>query len=248
MGETVVSDGQERLLKFTYIKTALVNAQQSVTITGSPGGGTFKLAWEGSALSGTIAYNAVGATVQTALEALSTIGSGNVSVSGGAGGPYTVTFIGALAGTPCPLLTKDSSGLTGGSSPNVAIASTVAGVGTIPKYYYLGLSHSTRETLGDDALMTAIDEVTGTGYSRVRLKTDGVDVIVEKIAGFWRIRTKTVTFSATGGDWISAKAAFLTDRPDNTGKVLGIQTLTTFTLANGRQQILSLTEVFADAA
>lgn len=248
MGETVVSDGQEVLLKSRYIKTALVNAQQSVTITGGPGGGTFKLAWEGSALSGTIAYNAVGATVQTALEALSTIGSGNVSVSGGAGGPYTVTFIGILAGTPAPLLTKDASGLTGGSSPNVSIAQTVAGVGTIPRYYYLGLSHSTRETLGDDVAMSAIDEVTGTGYARIRLKTDGTDIVVEKIAGFWRIRSKVVTFLATGSDWIQANAAFLTDMPDNSGKVLGIQTVTPFTLANTRQQVISLTEVFADAA
>lgn len=248
MPDTIPSDSQEKLLKNTYLLTALVNAKQSITLTGSPSGGTFKLAWEGSGWSTDIAYNAAAGTVESALEGLSTIGSGNIDVTGSAGGPWVAEFIGALAGMPAPLLTKDNSGLTGGSSPNVAIAETQAGAGRPPRYYYLGLSHSTRATLGADALMSAIDEVTGTGYARQRLKSDGTDIVISKVAGFWRIKTKSVYFAATAADWISANSVFITDRPDNSGKVMGLKTVTTFTLANGAQQKIEYTGTYADSA
>ena len=42
---------------------------------------------------------AFASTVQTALTGLSTIGSGNATVSGSNGGPWTVTFQRTLAGT-----------------------------------------------------------------------------------------------------------------------------------------------------
>jgi len=69
-----------------------VTGAQVVTLTGATGG-TFTLAYRG-ATTGALAYNASAATVQTALEALSTITAGQVSVSGSAGGPYTVTPLG----------------------------------------------------------------------------------------------------------------------------------------------------------
>jgi hypothetical protein len=67
--------------------------------------------------------------VQTALTALSTIGSGNVAVTGSAGGPYTVTFQGALANSPEPLLTGNSSALT--PSGTVTVANTTTGVAPV---------------------------------------------------------------------------------------------------------------------
>ncbi len=105
----------------------LVDNLQTVTITGSPTGGTFTLSYKGQTTSA-IAYNAAASAVQTALQALSTIGSGNATVSGSAGGPYTVAFVGALA-QDTTLLTATPS-LTGGTSPNVAIAAN-------PFYYLL---------------------------------------------------------------------------------------------------------------
>ncbi|MGW4119889.1 hypothetical protein [Nocardia sp. NPDC004711] len=76
----------------------------TVTIGGSPTGGTFPLTFNGQTASG-IAYNATAAAVQTALEALSSIGAGNVTVTGSAGGPYTVTVnkIGVLSSTGASL-------------------------------------------------------------------------------------------------------------------------------------------------
>ncbi|MEU5259021.1 hypothetical protein [Amycolatopsis sp. NPDC021455] len=97
------------------------NEVQNVTVTGAPTGGTFTLTFDGQT-TGTIAYNATGSTVQTALEALSNIAPGDVSVTGSAGGPYAVTFSGAYAGVNVPAMTANGSGLTGGTSPSVTVS------------------------------------------------------------------------------------------------------------------------------
>ncbi|WP_433592317.1 hypothetical protein [Nocardia sp. CA-145437] len=91
-----------------------IHEKQLVTITGTPSGGTFKLG--GSAA---IAYNAAATVVKTALEAV--LGVGNVNVTGTAGGPYTVTLQGDLAGQANSLLVADATGLTGGTSPGVTV-------------------------------------------------------------------------------------------------------------------------------
>jgi hypothetical protein len=106
------------------------NEVQSVTITGGPTGGTYTLTFAGQTTSG-IAHNATAATVQTALAALSTIGAGNVVVTGDAGGPYRVEFVGALAYTNVAQMTATSS-LTGGSSPGVTIATVDQGGAALP--------------------------------------------------------------------------------------------------------------------
>lgn len=99
---------------------------QVVTVNGGPSGGTFTLSFGGQT-TGTIAYNASAATVQTALRALSTIGGTNVAVSGSAGGPYTCTFQNSLASTPLPLISGNAAGLTG-SSLNATITTVTPGV------------------------------------------------------------------------------------------------------------------------
>lgn len=91
---------------------------QVVTINGTPSGGTFTLNIGGQTTSG-IAYNATGATVQTAIQGLGTQAAAQATVSGSAGGPYTVTFGGAAA----PIV-ANGSGLTGGTSPTVTVAQT----------------------------------------------------------------------------------------------------------------------------
>ncbi|MEM3097428.1 MAG: baseplate J/gp47 family protein [Nitrososphaerales archaeon] len=103
------------------------NEVQQVTVNAT--GGTFKLGFLG-AMSNDIAYNATAAQVQSALVAIPTIGSGNVSVTGSAGGPWDVTFIGELRFRNVPMMTGDSSGLTGGSS-TVTITELTAGVASL---------------------------------------------------------------------------------------------------------------------
>lgn len=100
---------------------------QTVTITGIPTGGTFTLTMDGATTSA-LAYNAAAATVQTALQALATIGSGNALVTGSAGGPYTVTFASALALMDVNTLSADGTLLTGGTAPAVAVTVATPGV------------------------------------------------------------------------------------------------------------------------
>lgn len=109
--------------------TAATSEQQTITITGGPTGGTFTVSYGGQTTAG-IAYNATAAAVQTALRALSTIGSTGVAVTGGPGPatPYVVTFTGFLAGTNVAQMTASAASLTGGTSPAVAVTTTTPGV------------------------------------------------------------------------------------------------------------------------
>lgn len=95
---------------------AAVPEVQTVTITGAPTGGTFTLTYSGQTTA-TVPFNAVGTTVQTALNNLSNLDG--VTVAGGAGGPYTVTFPVAM-GNPAQL-TGSGAGLTGGTAPAVGV-------------------------------------------------------------------------------------------------------------------------------
>jgi len=133
-----------------YQKTT--SSVQTVTITGSPTGGTFTLTFA-SQTTAALRYDATPDEVKLALEALSSIGVGNVDVqspngdvinyseyvgdpsqftpvfteTGAVGGPYVVTFAGTLAEAAQTAITASGAGLTGGSSPGVSIAQTVVG-------------------------------------------------------------------------------------------------------------------------
>jgi hypothetical protein len=106
------------------------NEVQTLTITGTPTGGTFRLSFR-SVTTGTIAYNATAAAVQAALEALSTIGSGNVACAGGPlpGSPVTITFQGQLAAQDVPLIAINTPAFTGGTTPAATVVQTTAGLG-----------------------------------------------------------------------------------------------------------------------
>ena len=104
------------------------NEVQTATISGGPTGGTFKLSFKGYT-TGALAFDAVGATVQAALEALSSIGTTGVTVTGAAGGPYVITFANQLGNQAVPLITPDSTLLTGGTTPLVTVVRTTPGVG-----------------------------------------------------------------------------------------------------------------------
>ncbi|GAA2770267.1 hypothetical protein [Streptomyces showdoensis] len=104
---------------------AVTNEVQSVTVTGAPTGGTFTLTLNGQTAAA-IAYNATAAAVQAALVALSNINPGDVTVTGNAGGPYTVTFGGQYLGDNVTQMTATAS-LTGGTTPGVTVATTTGG-------------------------------------------------------------------------------------------------------------------------
>ncbi|HEY5201192.1 MAG TPA: hypothetical protein VIJ31_09805 [Acidothermaceae bacterium] len=108
-------------------------AVQTVTINGVPTGGTFTLTFNGATTAVLTAGTSLPTTaaVQSALQALSTIGSGNALVTGSAGGPYTVTFAGTLAAQSVPAITANGALLTGGTNPSVSVAQTTPGVAPI---------------------------------------------------------------------------------------------------------------------
>lgn len=90
------------------------NEKQVITLGGTAAtGGTFTLTFNDETTT-PIAYNASAATVESALEGLASYSSGDFTVTGSAGGPWTVEFIGTLAGTNVSIMTIDVSGLTGG--------------------------------------------------------------------------------------------------------------------------------------
>ena len=110
---------------------ACCNAVQTISVTGTPTGGTFKLnataPGGASTATASIAYNASAATVQAALVTI--FGSGNVTCTGGAFPATAVvcTFQGTAGSQAITLMTKNSTAFTGGSSPNVSVANTTVG-------------------------------------------------------------------------------------------------------------------------
>jgi hypothetical protein len=90
----------------------VIDNLQTVSL-GSPSAGNFTLTYK-SQTTATIAYNAAASAVQSALEALSTIDVGDVTVTGSAGGPYAVVFGGTLA-QDVTAMTGSGAGLTGGT-------------------------------------------------------------------------------------------------------------------------------------
>jgi len=105
------------------IDRAATQEVQAVTITGTPTGGTFTLTYNGQTTAG-IAYNANAAAVQSALEALSNIEPGDVTVTGT--GPYTLTW--SAASGNVTQLTANGAALTGGSSPAAGVSTTTPGL------------------------------------------------------------------------------------------------------------------------
>jgi len=112
-------------LDISLFTAVAVNEVQTVTIGGGASGGTFPLIFNGQTAAG-IAWNASTSAVRSALEALSNVGVGDVTVTGSPGA-YTVAFGGSLAGTNVPQMTTSAASLTGGT-PTAVVATSTGGV------------------------------------------------------------------------------------------------------------------------
>jgi hypothetical protein len=100
---------------------------QTLTITGTPTGGTFTLTFGGQTTAA-IAYNATAAQAAAALQLLTSIGSGNLTGAGGGlpGTPVTVTFVNELANAAQAAITHTDS-FTGGTTPALAVTRSTPG-------------------------------------------------------------------------------------------------------------------------
>jgi hypothetical protein len=130
-----VMPGAVRVLSVAGAPGNGTNTVQTVTLGGTPSGGTFALTCEGMTTAA-ITWSATNATllanVDAALEALPTVGTGGVACAATtltAGiGAFTVTFSGANVGVrPIAVMTVANNSLTG-TSPTVAVALTTPGV------------------------------------------------------------------------------------------------------------------------
>lgn len=108
-----------------------VDEIQTVTLNAT--GGSFRGIFKGQT-TGLVAWNATAATFKAALEALSTVGAGNVNVWGANGGPYSVQFTNALGRSDQPAMTTDATALTGGAGTAVVATAQAgaAGATTVP--------------------------------------------------------------------------------------------------------------------
>jgi len=143
--------------KETNLATVAVNEIQSVAVDAT--GGTFTLTFGGNTTSA-IDFDATPAEVETALEALAGIGSGDVDVSGGPGDdggtePYRVRFIGALAGANQSEMTSSGASLTGGAGTatvSTPVQGAAAAGGITFRVKEAGESASRVELSGDGVL------------------------------------------------------------------------------------------------
>jgi hypothetical protein len=124
--------------KYDYYCNGVPNngtsAVQTLTIGGTPTGGTFQLEFGGQ-ITGDISWSATDATlvsnIDTALEALSNIGAGDVTVADSTLtngiGNATITFGANLKNLNVPLIQVEENALTG-TDTTIAVTATTPGV------------------------------------------------------------------------------------------------------------------------
>lgn len=133
-GGMVMEGSVGRALLVSGVPGAGTNEVQTLTIGGTPTGGTFKLAMEGFTTAA-IPWSATNATLlasmQTALDAMPNLGVAGAVASAGtltAGiGTVLLTFGAARARQAVPTMTVANNSLTG-TAPTLAVAETTPGV------------------------------------------------------------------------------------------------------------------------
>jgi hypothetical protein len=85
----------------------------------------------------------------------------------------------------------------------------------VPANHYIGLD--ARGSLAEgDTLADLSGEPSGSGYARQAVATDNSDYTVSQSGGNWQARTKTVTFTASGGSIGAVNNCFLCDAASGT--------------------------------
>jgi hypothetical protein len=158
-------------------QTEVTVDQQS--ITGTATGGTGTITANGQTTSA-LQFNASASAIQTALNALSTIGSGGVECTGGPLGttPVVVNFIGSNLQGAQPVMTLGTGSLTGGTWTN---AHTTAGTWV--------LSHTKRSALASKVLANP------TGYGQLMAMgiADNATVLADFQSGAYAPLTGNIT-------------------------------------------------------
>lgn len=121
-----IIEGSSNAIEFAGAPVDGTDAVQDIDITGTPTGGTFRLAFEGF-VTAAIAFDADNAAVEAAIEALPNVGAGGFTVTG-TNPNFQGTFGANLAKKLVGVISLYANNLTGGTSPSVTITNTTPGV------------------------------------------------------------------------------------------------------------------------
>lgn len=209
------------------------NEVQSLAIEHGPTGGTFTLTYSGQTTSG-IAYNANAAAVQSALEGLSNIASGDVEVTG-TNPNFAIEFKANLGLSDVPLMTSDFSSLTGSSIAVVVTQESRPGVSETQSIYIDGTPTGGTFRLTFDGQQTgtiAYNASAGTVQTALEALSNiagsGADITVTGSAGGpW-----LVTFNPVGAYEFADVVLMTADGASLTGSAVGV-TLTQTTSPTG---------------
>jgi fibronectin-binding autotransporter adhesin len=163
-GATYVNEGVLLLNKSATLtnetqslsQLGLTDEQQRILFSITrPTGGSFKLTFAGQTTA-SLSNSANAAQVQAALEALSSIGTGNVDVQGSVAAGFTVTFVNALGDTDHANLVVSTNTLT--PSTTVAVSEIVGGGAAATGTYTLNFNGQTTYPLQWNATPAAVQK------------------------------------------------------------------------------------------
>lgn len=208
---TVIPNGQKGIEFGTILCDIGVAEVQTVTVTGTPTGGSYTLSGNGNTTAA-IAYNASAATVQAAIRALGGAYAA-VNVTGAAGGPYTLTYergTGDIAA-----LTLGTNSLTGGTSPNVSFGTSTAGTGSGLFGPYDSAASDGRQTLARGHCFILNETVLQTGAAGLTgVASDHPAVFAGGLVWKARLKIGGVNPSYLGSGTQPTVSAFETAFPD----------------------------------
>jgi hypothetical protein len=165
------------------LASPLGNERQTITVTGSPTGGSFSFIFDGKTVAG-IPYNVTAGALQTTLD--TNFGTGQFVVTGGPlpGTPIVIDFRGRYAFFDQPLITFTPA-FTGGSTPAIAAAETIKGAAEIPTVVL--------PTRGFD--IYADDTWAGLGGSKLLAAYAGNLNLADKFVPDWTINSANTSFA-----------------------------------------------------
>jgi hypothetical protein len=143
-----------------------VNCVQTITLLGSPDGGTWTVSYGGYTTTA-LAPNVSAATLQSTLQALTSIGAGNVTVTAPQPWTYVATFGGTLAFKPITLMTADHHLLTSSANNTINITIAMTTPGTTARTANTGVIIPVRQGRIWAGQLTSIDVVDSIGVELI---------------------------------------------------------------------------------
>jgi hypothetical protein len=182
----------------TTVTTGATAEVQTITITGTPTGGTFTLTLTGYGTTAALAYNISTAALATAL---TTLVGATVTVSGTAGTSYVVTFPANLGNVSTMTIV---TAFTGGTAPAATIATTTPGVNGVNTI-------SVKPTTSQNLRQFVIDLVDGAVHRRYLIPNGEMIPSADIV---YQAKDLTV-YEATINCYVDGSGNFLYDINDN---------------------------------